>query len=85
MSIDDSSVRVIIRETYQDPRQAGKVSFPTRGEATGERAYIKGSLLRHDVDDDDDDGDDGGFGGDGESDEAEEPADSSDFEEDQTS
>ncbi len=83
MSIDSSGVRVIIRETYQDPRQVGKVSFPNKGGATGERAYIKGSLLRYDADsdDDDDDGDDG-FGGDGEAEEAEEPADSSDFDDD---
>lgn len=84
MSIDDSGVRVIIRETYQDPRLVGKVSFPSRGETGGERAYIKGSLLRHDLDDDDDDGDESGFGVDGDSDDADEPADTSDFEEDQS-
>jgi hypothetical protein len=83
MSIESSGVRVIIRETYQDPRQAGKVSFPSRGEATGERAYIKGSLLRYDAesDDDDDDADDG-FGDAAEAEEAEEPADTSDFDDD---
>jgi tetratricopeptide (TPR) repeat protein len=84
MSIDDSGVRVIIRETYQDPRQAGKVSFPTKGETAGERPYIKGSLLRYDSDDDDDDSDDA-FGGEAEAEETEEPADTSDFEEDQSS
>jgi tetratricopeptide (TPR) repeat protein len=83
MSIDDSGVRVIIRETYQDPRLVGKVSFPTKGEAGGERPYIKGSLLRYDTDDDDDDSDDA-FGGDGEAEETEEPAEPSDFEEDQS-
>jgi len=85
MSIDNTGVRVIIRETYQDPRQVGKVSFPNKGEAHGERAYIKGSLLRYDADpdDDDDDGDDG-FGGDGEAEEAEEPAESSDFDDDRS-
>lgn len=83
MSIDNTGVRVIIRETYQDPRQVGKVSFPTKGTSVGERPYIKGSLLRYDSDsdDDDDDGDDG-FGGDAEAEEAEEPAETSDFEDD---
>ena len=83
MSIDTSGVRVIIRETYQDVRQAGKLSFPNKGGSTGERAYTKGSLLRFDADpdDDDDDGDDG-FGGDAEAEEAEEPADTSDFDDD---
>jgi hypothetical protein len=85
MSLDGAGVRVIIRETYQDPRQAGKVSFPTRGDTSTERPYIKGSLLRFDADpdDDDDDGDDG-FGGDGEAEEADEPPDSSDFDDDRS-
>lgn len=86
MSIDNTGVRVIIRETVQDPRLAGKVSFPTKGEATGERAYIKGSLLRYDADgDDDDDDSDEGFGGDAEAEDAEEPAESSDFDDDRGS
>lgn len=86
MSIDGSGVRVIIRETLQDPRQAGKVSFPNKGQATGERAYTKTSLVRHDADGDDeeDDGEDG-FGVDAESEEAEEPPESSDFDDDQGS
>jgi Tetratricopeptide repeat len=86
MSIDNSGVRVIIRETYQDPRQAGKVSFPTKGDTGTERAYIKGSLLRFDAesDDDDDDADDG-FGDAAEAEETEEPAENSDFDEDRNS
>jgi hypothetical protein len=82
MSIDDTGVRVIIRETYQDPRQDRKVSFPTKGSTGAERPYIKGSLIRYEADDDDDDDDDAGFGADAEADDADEPAESSDFEDD---
>jgi hypothetical protein len=47
MSVDEDSVRILIRETYQVPSQTGKVSFPTRGEAAGVRPYIKGTLIRY--------------------------------------
>jgi len=44
------NVRIIIKETYQDPSQAGKLSFPaTTGEAF--RPYIKEGLVRNDADD----------------------------------
>lgn len=57
MSVDETAPRLIIHETFQDPRQAGKVSFPTRGDTgTGVRPYTKESLLKYtDYDDDDDD------------------------------
>jgi tetratricopeptide (TPR) repeat protein len=46
-SIDDHAVKLLIRETYQDPRQVGKPSFPSRGsEAQAFRSYIKESVLR---------------------------------------
>lgn len=51
VSLDDSQVRIIIRETYQDPSQAGKVSFPSKGpEAATVRPYIKDTLLRYELD-----------------------------------
>lgn len=51
MSIDDNDVRVIIRETYQHPSQAGKLSFPAKvAETRAFRAYIKDTLLRRDID-----------------------------------
>ena len=54
ISLDDG-VRVLIREIYQHPKMVGRVSFPTRGDTAGVRAYIRGSLVRSGVDDDDDD------------------------------
>ena len=44
------NVRIIIKETYQHPSQAGKLSFPatTTGEAF--RPYIKEGLVRTDAD-----------------------------------
>ena len=59
MSLDESSPRVILHETFQHPAQAGKVSFPTRAEAgSGVRPYTKESLLKYtDYEEDDEDGD----------------------------
>lgn len=52
VSLDDTQVRVIIKETYQDPSQAGKVSFPSKGpEAAAVRPYIKDTLLRYELED----------------------------------
>src|SRR5206468_8856645 len=58
MSVDEGSPRIIIHESYQDPTQAGKVSFPTRGDTgTAVRPYTKESLLKYtDYDEDDEDG-----------------------------
>lgn len=51
VSLDDNQVRTIIRETYQDPSQAGKVSFPSKGpEAAAVRPYIKDSIIRYELD-----------------------------------
>ncbi|MCL5264567.1 MAG: tetratricopeptide repeat protein [Chloroflexi bacterium] len=50
VSLEDSSVRLIIREVFQDPGQAGKVSFPVKvAEAPGIRPYIKETLLKYEL------------------------------------
>jgi hypothetical protein len=46
ISITDNEVRIIIREVFQDPRNYGKVSFPTAARSTDLRAYTKGTLVR---------------------------------------
>lgn len=48
MSLDNHSVKVLIREVYQHPSMAGRVSFPPKY-APGEvfRAYTKESVLRY--------------------------------------
>lgn len=48
----ENSPRIIIRETYQDPSQMGRLSFPPKGESGGFRSDIKGSVLKYDLDDD---------------------------------
>lgn len=53
VSLNETQVRLIIRETYQDPSQAGKISFPSKGpEATAIRPYIKGTLVKYELDED---------------------------------
>ena len=47
-AIGDRDVRLIIREVFQDPRNYGKVSFPTAAKSTDLRPYTKGTLLRED-------------------------------------
>ena len=45
-SVDGNSIRLIVRETYQDPHFAGKPSFPMRRKREVEfRPYTKESLL----------------------------------------
>jgi hypothetical protein len=47
---DGSTVKLIVRETYQDPKFAGKPSFPMRRKREVEfRPYTKESLLARDV------------------------------------
>ena len=49
-SCDGSAVKVIVRETYQDPRFLGKPSFPMRRKREVEfRPYTKESLLAREV------------------------------------
>jgi tetratricopeptide (TPR) repeat protein len=45
-AISDGDARIIIREVSQDPRNYGKVSFPTAARSSDFRPYTKGSLLR---------------------------------------
>jgi len=49
-SLGDKDVRLIIREVFQDPRNYGKVSFPTAAKATDLRPYTKGTLVREEID-----------------------------------
>lgn len=53
-SVDDHGVKIIIRETYQDPSQVGKISFPARAESGTFRSYTRDTLLRDEEEDDDD-------------------------------
>jgi tetratricopeptide (TPR) repeat protein len=48
-SLGDKDVRIIIREVYQDPRNYGKVSFPTAAKSTDLRPYTKGTLVREEM------------------------------------
>ena len=49
-SVDGNSVKLIVRETHQDPRFAGKPSFPMRRKREVEfRPYAKESLINRDV------------------------------------
>jgi tetratricopeptide (TPR) repeat protein len=47
-SLGDRDVRIVIREILQDPRNYGKVSFPTAARSSDLRPYTKGTLLRED-------------------------------------
>ncbi len=51
-SIADSMVRVMIRETFQHPSQAGRPSFPARA-PDGFKSYVKGSMLKYELEDED--------------------------------
>jgi tetratricopeptide (TPR) repeat protein len=53
-SLGEHDVRIIIRETYQDPANYGKVSFPTAAKITDLRPYTKGTLIREEMDLEDD-------------------------------
>jgi hypothetical protein len=50
-ALDDTSVRIIIREMFQHASQTGKLSFPP-AVTESFRPYVKGRLLRHDEADD---------------------------------
>ncbi len=49
-SLGDKDVRIIIREVFQDPRNYGKVSFPTAAKSSDLRPYTKGTLVREEMD-----------------------------------
>jgi hypothetical protein len=53
-SLGDKDVRLIIRETFQDPSNYGKVSFPTAAKSTDLRPYTKGTLVREEMELEDD-------------------------------
>lgn len=52
-SLTDNVAKVIIREVYQAPALAGRVSFPAKA-STGFRPYIKDSLLQHGIEEEED-------------------------------
>lgn len=54
-AVDESALRVIIRETFRDPAMGNRPSFPTTGDAF--RGYVRDSLLRYDVDEEEEDED----------------------------
>jgi hypothetical protein len=64
-SCEDTAIRLIIRETYQDPKNAGKPSFPMRRKREVDfRPYAKESLIPRDVDAfEEEEGDEGEEGG----------------------
>jgi hypothetical protein len=54
-AVSDSSLSIIIRETYQHPSQRGKLSFPPKALPTGAyRPYMREGALRYGMEDDDD-------------------------------
>jgi hypothetical protein len=53
VGMTSDTVRVIIKETFQDPSQVGRLSFPAGKAGDMVRAYTKESLVRSDMDDDD--------------------------------
>jgi len=62
-ALDDHQVRVIIRETYQHPENATKVSFPTSTAGEGVRPYMRDSILRYELEEEDDEfGEEGDYG-----------------------
>jgi len=48
--VQDEDLRLIIRETFADPSNFGKVSFPgaAAGRSSDVRPYMKGTALRYD-------------------------------------
>lgn len=48
----DNEVKVIIKEVYQHPSQAGLPSFPAQ-DYSGFRAYIRDSILKYELDEED--------------------------------
>lgn len=81
MAMDDGNLRIFIRETYQDANNAGKVSFPIRGEGPGIRAYTRETLLKYELEEEDDgESDDNDFGE--REEEPEEPLEVNDIEDD---
>lgn len=49
MANEEGNLRIFIRETYQDPGNAGKISFPVRSEGPGIRPYTRETLLKYEL------------------------------------
>ncbi len=49
MAVEEGNLRIFLRESYQDPSNIGKISFPVRGEAPGVRPYIRDTLLKYEL------------------------------------
>ncbi len=73
MANEEGNLRIFIRETYQDPSNFGKISFPVRGEGPGIRPYIRETLLKYELEEEEEaEGEEGEFATDHEE-EVEEP------------
>jgi len=57
--ISESSVKVIITETYQHPKLMGRPSFPAKT-SDGFRSYVKGSILKYEIGEEEETYDDSG-------------------------
>jgi len=49
VSASEERVTIIIREIYQDPSQAGQLSFPPNGGMEGLRPYLSDKMLRREL------------------------------------
>lgn len=58
VGLEAEAVRVMIKETFQDPGQVGRMSFPAGKAGDMVRPYTKESIVRSDGADDDDTADD---------------------------
>ncbi|MBI4493805.1 MAG: tetratricopeptide repeat protein [Chloroflexi bacterium] len=54
-SAEDNAVRVIIRETFRDPRMGSRPSFPTTPAPEAFRGYVKAGVLKYDIEELEDD------------------------------
>ena len=73
MANEEGNLRIFIRETYQDPSNFGKISFPVRSEGPGIRPYIRETLLKYELEEEEEtEGEEGDFAADHEE-EVEEP------------
>ncbi|HVC32435.1 MAG TPA: tetratricopeptide repeat protein [Chloroflexota bacterium] len=49
MANEEGNLRIFLRETYQDPSNFGKISFPLRAEGPGIRPYTRETLLKYEL------------------------------------
>jgi tetratricopeptide (TPR) repeat protein len=61
MSLGDSTAKVIIKETYQHPSQAGRLSFPSKA-IEGFRPYIRESVLKYELEEEEEGLEEGEYG-----------------------